>query len=72
MKNHGAKVDQRGEKRKVGVAVLAGGSGSAKETVVRGAVAVADIELPLVYSENSNNDFGVNQVFEKATNFSKT
>ena len=62
----------------VGVAVSVGGGGGgggggcAKDTVVRRVVAVAAAESPRVCSENSINDFGVNRVFEKLTNFSKT
>ena len=42
------------------------------KTVVLGAVTVAAMELPLIYLENSIDDFGVDSVFEKDTNFSKT
>ena len=56
----------------LGVLVLVGVAPYGKTTLVWGAVAVAAVELPLICFGNSINNFGVNPVFKKEANFSKT
>ena len=49
--------------------VLVGVGSNVNVTVVQGAVDVPSVKSTLICFENTINDFGINQVFEKVTIF---